>query len=471
MNTVCHPDRFEYEGPANRQIVGQFDGGHISSDGGAILLDQVDSRIKLIEQFAGCFDDYRNPNKVEHHLEELLSQRVFGLALGYEDLNDHDDLRSDIGLAAVCGKSDPTGADRPLERDRGKPLAGKSTLNRLELTGDSASENDRYKKIVMHHDKVDKLLLDIFLQTTVDQPQQIILDLDATDDPLHGMQEGRHFHGYYRCYCYLPLYIFCGDHLLCAQLQTADIDPAKGVVSQLERIVPAIRNKWPQVDILVRGDSGFCRDDIMSWCEKKPGVDFIFGLGGNSRLNKIIQEDMVDAKIKCCQTGDSFRIFDEFVYQTLDSWDCARRVISKAECLPSKANPRFIVTSLTDDTDPQILYEQIYCGRGDMENRIKEQQLFLFADRTSTSQLRANQSRLYFSSLAYVLVNALRRFGLAGTDLAKAQCDTIRLKLLKIAALVRVTTRKIWLSFAQQYPRKQLFSQVWANIMKMPCLS
>lgn len=469
MNTVCHPNRFEYEGPDNRQIVGQFDGGHITCDGGAILLDQVDSRIKLIEQLAGCFDDYRNPNKIEHQLEELLSQRVFGLALGYEDLNDHDDLRSDICLAAVCGKTDPTGADRPLERDRGKPLAGKSTLNRLELTGDSASENDRYKKIVMHHDKVEKLLVDIFLQTTVDVPEQIILDLDATDDPLHGMQEGRYFHGYYRCYCYLPLYIFCGDHLLCAQLQTADIDPAKGVVSQLERIVPAIRKKWPQVDILVRGDSGFCRNDIMSWCEKTPGVDFIFGLGGNSRLNKIIKEDMVDAQIRCCQTGAAFRIFDQFNYQTLDSWDCARRVISKAECLPSKANPRFIVTSIADDIDPQIMYEQIYCGRGDMENRIKEQQLCLFADRTSTSQLHSNQSRLYFSSLAYVLVNALRQFGLAGTDSATAQCGTIRLKLLKIAALVRVTTRKIWLSFAEQYPRKQLFSQVWSNILKMPC--
>ena len=444
--------------PLNQpQIRAQFDGGAITSDGGGLLLREVDKRVGIIRQFAACFTDYRDPERIEHTVQELVAQRVYGLALGYEDLNDHDQLRQDPLLAVLVEKSDPSR----------EALAGKSTLNRLELTPATASAQERYKKIGLDHGAVDRLLVDVFLQAHRQAPEQIILDLDATDDPLYGQQEGRFFHGYYGHYCYLPLYIFCGEFLLCARLRPSNLDGAAGSVEELQGIMRQIRSAWPQVRILVRGDSGFCREELMAWCEAE-GVDYLLGLAKNDRLKAAIQDPMKQAETLHRQSGQAARVFHEFVYQTRQSWSRARRVVAKAEYLEKGENPRFIVTSLGQDLWPaQPLYEEHYCARGDMENRIKEQ-LMLFSDRTSTAYLRSNQLRLYFSSVAYVLLQMLRRLGLQGTEFAKSQCATIRLKLLKIGALLRITVRKVWVSLAGGYPYAELFRQIHAKLTALP---
>ena len=384
-----------------------------------------------------------------------------------DSLNDHDELRNDPLLAVLVGKKDPTGKERIRKRDRGKPLAGKSTLNRLELTPVRANKRSRYKKVTANRHTIDEFFTDVFLQSYDRPPSTIVLDLDATDDPIHGHQLGRFFHGYYKNYCFLPLYIFCGDHLLCARLRPADIDASAGSVKELRRIVSQIRSKWPQVQIIVRGDSGFCRETIMYWCEQN-NVDYVFGLAKNERLKKEITEELQQAKELYEQTGQSARVYKDFEYKTLKSWSKSRRVVGKAEHLQKGENPRFVVTSLsTEQFNAKTLYEEKYCARGDMENRIKEQQLYLFADRTSAATMRANQLRLWFSSVAYTLMNALRRLGLKGTKLAKAQCNTIRLKLLKIGAQIKVTVRKIWVSFSESYPYQQLFKQVYENLRRL----
>jgi hypothetical protein len=448
--------------------VARFDGGCITSDGGGLLLGEVERRTGIMEQFAACFTDHRDAEQVEHTVRDLVSQRVYGLALGYEDLNDHDELRRDPLLATLVGKADPTGAQRVRARDAGAALAGKSTLNRLELTLPEAGPKSRYKKIVMDGAAVDRLLVEVFLQAHAPAPRQIILDLDATDDPLHGRQEGRFFHGYYGCYCYLPLYIFCGEHLLCARLRPSDIDASAGALEEVQRIVAQVRSRWPRVRIILRADSGFAREAIMAWCEQS-GVDFVFGLAKNARLNRILGKELHQVQLECERTGQPTRAFKDFTYKTRTSWGRTRRVVGKAEHLPDKSNPRFVVTSLTvDDYDARALYEDLYCARGDMENRIKEQQLYLFADRTSTATMRGNQIRLYLSSVAYLLLHALRRLGLKGTALARAQCHTIRLKLLKIGAQVRVTVRKVWVSLASGSPYADLFARVWANLQAVP---
>jgi hypothetical protein len=400
-------------------------------------------------------------------VEELVAQRIYTLALGYEDLNDHDDLRHDPLLAVLVGKKDPTGRHRVRKRDQGKALAGKSTLNRLELTPVGADEQSRYKKIPLDCQHAEKVFTEIFLQSYRQPPSCIVLDLDATDDPLYGHQLGRFFHGYYKSYCYLPLYIFCGDHLLCAKLRPSDIDASTGSVKQLDRIISRIRQEWPQVEIIIRADSGFCREIIMSWCESHHGVDYILGLAKNERLKQAIASEMEQAKEQYEQTGQSARVFKDFEYQTLESWSRSRRVIGKAEYLGKGENPRFVVTSLSaEQIDARSLYEDKYCARGDMENRIKEQQLFLFADRTSAATMRANQLRLWFSSIAYTLLQALKRLGLPGTRLAQAQCSTIRLKLLKIGAQIRITVRKVWVSLAESYPYRPIFQQVYENLSR-----
>lgn len=457
MTTECKQVGFEFHPLDQRQIRAQFDGGAITSDGGGLLLREVEKRTGILRQFAACFTDYRDPERIEHTVQELVAQRVYGLALGYEDLNDHDQLRKDPLLAVLVEKSDP----------RQEVLAGKSTLNRLELTQATASAQERYKKIVLDHGAVDHLLVDLFLQAHRQAPEQIILDLDATDDPLYGKQEGRFFHGYYGHYCYLPLYIFCGEFLLCARLRSSNIDGAAGSVAELQRIVKQIRSAWPQVRILVRGDSGFCREELMAWCETE-GVDYLLGLAKNDRLKAAIQDPMKQAEELHRQSGQAVRVFHEFVYQTRESWSRARRVVAKAEYLEKGENPRFIVTSLGQELWPaQPLYEEHYCARGDMENRIKEQ-LMLFSDRTSTAYLRSNQLRLYFSSVAYLLLQMLRRLGLQGTEFARAQCATIRLKLLKIGALLRITVRKVWVSLAGGYPYAELFRQIHAKLCALP---
>jgi len=448
--TECNQSRFEFAGPERRQVVAQFDGGVMSSDGGALLLRQTDRRLNLLGRAAACFDDHRDPLLIKHPVEELLAQRVYGLALGYEDLSDHDQLRHDPLLGLVSGKQHPGE----------EPLAGKSTLNRLEL---STEEPNRYKKICCRQEALDELLTTLFVEAHPRPPKSIVLDLDATDMPLHGSQEGRFFHGYYKAYCYLPLYIFSGEHVLCARLRTADKDAAAGSREEVKRIVEQIRQSWPRVQIILRADSGFCRDELMSWCEENK-VDYVFGLARNERLRHEIEEAMTQAGEQQQATGKAARVFTEFEYQTRESWSRARRVVAKAEQLEGKENARFVVTSLSAEEWPaQRLYEQMYCARGEMENRIKEQ-LWLFADRVSAASMRANQVRLSMAALAYVLVEGLRRLGLRGTKWARAQALTIRARLLKIGARIRITVRKVWISLASSYPLQRVFAHAWGQL-------
>ena len=457
MATECIQKNFGFHPLRKREIRAQFDGGAITTEGGGLLLREVEKRIGIVRQFAACFRDYRNPELIEHTVEELVAQRVYGLALGYEDLNDHEELRKDPLLAVLVEKPDPEGG----------VLAGKSTLNRLELTPETANAKARYKKIVADHAAVDRLFVEVFLAAHSEPPEEIILDLDATDDPLHGNQEGRFFHGYYGHYCYLPLYIFCGEFLLGARLRPSNIDASAGSVPELQRIVKQIRAVWPQVRILVRGDSGFCREELMAWCEAE-GLDYVLGLAKNERLKASIKKELQKAAHQYQETRRAARFFKEFYYQTRKSWSERRRVVAKAEHLEKGENPRFVVTSLKAAEWPApALYEQLYCARGDMENRLKEQ-LMLFADRTSTAYLRSNQLRLYFSSVAYVLLQMLRQLGLQGTELAKAQCATIRLKVLKIGALVRISVRKVWVSLAGGYPYVALFHQAYEKLRALP---
>lgn len=450
--TECTAEQLSFQGIGRREVVAQFDGGQISSDGGGLLLRETERRTGIVEQFARCFRDHRVAERIEHSVESLVAQRVMALALGYEDLNDHDQLRNDSLIATLVNKEDPT-----------EPLAGKSTLNRLELTPEGSGQ-DRYKKISYDREAVDRFLINVFIQSYRTAPERIVLDLDTTDDAIHGKQEGRFFHGYYGSYCYLPLYVFCEDHLLCARLREANSGPAEGTVEELARMVAQIRESWPSVEIWIRADSGFCRDDIMSWCEDND-VKYVLGIARNPRLERMIEEEMQQARTESEQTGKPARNYKDFTYQTLNSWSRERRVVGKAEYLIDKTNARFVVASINSETIPaQSLYEDIYCGRGDMENRIKEQKVFMFAGRTSAETMRANQLRLWFSSVAYLLMSALRRLGLKDTDLANAQCDTIRLKLFKIGARIKVTTRKIWISLSSSYPMVDVFNRIFSNL-------
>ena len=470
MSTECTTDSFAFQEAHGRAVVARFDGGTLTSDGGALLLREVERATGILRQFTTCFTDHRDAARVEHSVASQVAQRVYGLALGYEDLNDHDGLRADPLLAVLAGSGDPTGAARRRARDVGKALAGKSTLNRLELTATTVGATERYKKITVDHDAIDRVFVDLFVQAHPTAPAEIVLDLDATDDPVHGQQEGRFFHGYYGHYCYLPLYIFAGAHLLCARLRPANIDASAGAQAEVERIVAQLRAVWPAVPITLRADSGFCRDTLLTWCEAHR-VDYVIGLAKNARLTALIADELATVHAQCVAREAPVRIFAERTYQTLDSWSCARRVVAKAEALPGldapKANPRFVVTSRARAAqDARTLYEDVYCARGDMENRIKEQQLGLFADRTSAGTMRANQLRLTFSAVAYTLLAALRRLGLAGTPLAHAQCTTIRLTLLKLGARLRITVRNVWIALATGSPHAALFARVHTNLLR-----
>jgi len=444
--TKCNQTQFTFQAHFSRQVTGQFDGGTMTSDAGGLLLRETDRRLNLLPRLARCFLDGRAPARIQHSVEEMISQRVAALALGYEDLNDHEQLRQDPVLKILAGQQD-------LEQ----PLAGKSTLNRLEL---GAGRPDRYKKITFWKQAIDELLVDVFLEAHSEPPEQIVLDIDTTDVALHGAQEGRFFHGYYDHYCYLPLYIFSGEHLLCARLRCANLDASAGSLTEIRRIIEQIRLAWPQVRITLRGDSGFCREELMSWCEGHQ-VDYVFGLARNPRLRARAAEALAQAQLQWEQTHQPARVFVEFPYATLSgSWSRTRRVVAKAEHIDGKENPRYVVTSLSAEAWPaQPLYEQLYCARGDMENRIKEQ-FTLFADRVSAESIRANQLRLYLSAMAYVLVCGLRRLGLRATELATAQAATIRLRLFKIGALVRITVRRVWISLPRSYPWPELFARV-----------
>lgn len=422
----------------------------MTSDGGWLLLRETNRRLKLIRRLAECFVDRRCPWLIEHTVEEMLGQRIYALAHGYEDLNDHDQLRHDPLLAVLSGKRKPEET----------VLASKSTLNRIELSTEQA---DSYKKVSYQQERIDQLLVQVFVESQASAPEEIVLDLDVTDLALHGHQEGRFFHGYYDSYCYLPLYVFCGEHLLCSRLRTADQDAAAGAREEIERMVGQLRQAWPQVRIILRADSGFCREELMSWCEAH-GVEYVFGLARNPRLRGLIDSHMAEAQRLHQERQEAVRVFSEFRYQTRESWSRPRRVIAKAEYLEQGENPRFVVTSLEEkDWAAQALYEELYCQREEMENRIKEQ-LTLFAGRVSAETMRANQLRVYLAAMAYVLLHGLRRLGLQGTELARAQAVTIRLRLLKIGAQIRITTRKIWVSMASSFPLQPVFAQAWQQL-------
>ena len=451
--TECTQSSFQFQAHFSRAVVARFDGGAISSDGGALLLREADRRVNLIPRLAECFIDGREASRVKHSVSEMVAQRVYGLALGYEDLNDHEQLRHDPLFGVLAGRS---------ETDR--PLAGKSTLNRLEQ---GTRRPQRYQKIAYWKEAIDELLVRVFLESQAEPAEPVVLDLDTTDLELHGKQEGRFFHGYYDEYCYLPLYIFCGDHVLCARLRRADIDASAGSLAEVRRIVGQIRQRWPKVRIILRADSGFCRDRLMSWCEAH-GVDYVFGLARNARLRRMVEKAMVQARREWERTRRPARVFQDLRYETLPGkgrgWKRARRVIAKAEHIDGKENPRFVVTSLgAEEWAGQELYEQLYCARGEMENRIKEQ-FSLFAGRVSAETMRANQLRLYWSVMAYVLVSGLRRLGLKGTEMAEAQVSTIRTRLLKIGAQIRVSVRKVWVSMASSYPWQSVFRQAWIQL-------
>ena len=459
MPTECTPKLFAFEAVGRRSIVAGFDGGNITSNAGALLLGQVDRGLGLVRRFAGCFIDRRDPRYVEHRVHTLVGQRIFGLALGYEDLNDHDELRKDPTLAVLAGKLNP------LLRTDCEPLAGKSTLNRLEHT--PRRHASKYHKIDGDGARVDALLVDLFLEAHQRKPREIVLDLDNTDIPLHGMQEGRFFHGYYDAFCYLPLYVFCGRHLLLARQRRANVAGSAGAVEEVARISAQIRQHWPRVPIILRGDSGFANDELMSWCEAN-GVDYVFGLARNRRLEAALVGQLAEARRLCIASGRPARLFRDFQYRTLDSWSRTRRVVGKAEHTLEGTNPRFVVTSLKRSRvayDARALYEDLYCARGEAENRIGEQ-FELFADRASSATMQANQLRMWFSAMAYVLVDTLRRVGLRFTQFADAAVATIRLKLLKLGAQVRTSVRRIHFAIASGCPNKDEFELAYLYLQR-----
>lgn len=455
--TDCNQEPLLFPELIGKTVSVDFQGGHVSSDGGGVLLARLDRSYGYLERFAACFDDHRDPELIEHQTIELLRQRVYGLALGYEDLNDHDRLCRDPLLASLCGKRDVLGENRQRQEDKGKALAGKSTLNRLELTPAEANSDSRYKKIVAREVAIEDYFIDEWVRSLGAGSTEVILDLDRTDDPVHGQQEGRFFHGYYDEYCYTPLYIFAGDWPVVAALHTAEKEHLDEVLRLVAKIVERARLKFPNLKIVVRGDSGFCRKELMNWCEDK-GVRYVLGLARNKVLERILRGTLRSAKSMLDFNQSAVeRLFKDFRYRAKSWGGKKRRVVGKAEVTPAGSNPRFVITNLDIPSAPaKELYEQRYCGRGDMENRIKEQKLDLFAGRTSTGKLRANQLRLWLSTLAYLLMNQLRRVGLAGTALAQATCATIRVRLLKIGALVDVTARRVWVKLSSAYPLREI---------------
>ncbi len=465
MNTHCTSQQLLFQPCGSRKVVANFDAGRVSSDAGVLLLSELDARIGIIRRFAECFTDHRTQGSIEHPVVDLLCQRILALCAGYEDLNDHDTLRGDALFAAAVGKADVTGAQRVRERDKGHPLAGKSTLNRLELTGKCMSKNPRYKKIVARDADIESFFVEEFIDAHDEVPMaRIVLDFDPSDIQLHGNQQDRFYHGYYGHHCYLPLYIFSGQHVLMARLRRSDIDGCCGTVDALEWLVPLLREKWPDVEIVVRGDSGFARDKIFAWCEANK-LKYIIGLSRNPRLQKMISTDLAEVAARHSESGEPERQFVELEYSTQDSWSRPRRVVAKAEQLPGKSNPRFVVTNY-DVTrfDGRTLYEDEYCARGEMENRIKEQQLDLFGNRASSSSLRGNQLRVWLSAVAHMLMVELCRTALVGTPLENAQTSTIRVRLLKVGALVRVSVRRVRVALSSVFPLQAIWRTALAQI-------
>ena len=471
MHTDCTSTQLAFEGLGRRAVVGRFDGGRLTTDGGVLLLREVDRRFQVTSRLAACFRDHRDPRRIEHRLETLVAQRVLALAAGYEDLNDHDRLRADSAFALASGCTDVTGERRRRARDRGHALAGSSTLNRLELGVPEAAAGDRYQRIVADPDAMDRLLVDLFLEAHATPPAEIVLDLDATGDPLHGRQEGRFFHGYYGHYCYLPLYVTCGEHVLCARLRPANIDAAAGSVDELARIVPQIRRCWPGTRIRVRGDAGFCREEILRWCEDA-GVGYVVGLARNVRLEPWLAKALHKSRRRCAATGRASRRFRECRYRTLTSWSCARRVVGKAEWLPGLrgANPRFVVTNIPRPHASGRRPSTRTCTApaATWKTASRNSSCGGSPTRTSSATMRANQLRLTFSAFAGALFTLLRQVGLQGTALARARADTIRARLLKVAARITVTVRRIRIAFPSGYPLQELFAHVLAALRAPP---
>jgi hypothetical protein len=468
MTTECNAAKLELEGVGRRRVEADFSGGQVSSDGGAVLARQAAERLRLPQRLAECFRDHRNPDLIEHRVEELLAQRIYGLVLGYEDLSDHEAISRDPLMATLVGKSDPEGKDRRHDKDRGVALASPSTLGRVERTPEDANESSRYGKVVCNFDALQEVFVQVFIESHDRPPPRLLLDLDPTDIELHGDQEGRFFHGYYRHHCYLPMYLFCGDYPLAVKLRPSNIDAPLGAVEMLAPVVQALQAAFPEVDIIIRGDSAFSREWLMSWCEQQ-GIEYVFGLARNQRLEKSIAKQMEKARRKHLQTGEPRRLFRDFNYRTLSSWSRKRRVVGKAEYLSKGANPRFVVTSLSaGQLEKRDLYEQMYCARGEMENRIKEQQLDLFADRASSHTFRGNEVRLWLSMAAHLLVVTIRRFGLADTELASAQAGTLRTKLFKIGAIVTVSVRRVYIRLSSAFPWKSLLTTALARLRAPP---
>jgi Transposase DDE domain group 1 len=479
--TECSEQKWLFQDLGNRKVEVDFGGGYLSSDGGGLILRELERHSGLLRDIAGCFLDYRDQRYIEHSVQELISQRINGLVLGYEDLNDHDHLRLDPVHGLLAGKSDPLGQDRILERDKGKALAGHSTLNRLELSAEAI--DGRYRKIQPQPDQIEQLLIKRGVKAIPRKSAEIVLDFDATDDPLHGSQEGAYFHGYYGDYCYLPLYCFCGNIPLLAKLRDCKRDASEGTVEALQKIVPAIRQRFgSKIRIIVRADSGFARDPIMAWCEDN-GVFYCLGLAQNGRLGEQLKADFesLKAQLKEAKLEMPCRSFTEFEYSTLKSWAKARRVIGKAEILPKGDNPRFIVTNLPKEGwndpvqagrfEPAALYENFYCARGDMENRLKEQQMDLFADRTSTHWMASNQLRLWFSAFAHLMMSTLQAEVLKGTELAVASIGQIRLRLFKIAARLTTSVRRIHIELCSAYPLQALFGLVHQRLSSLSTMT
>jgi hypothetical protein len=475
--TDCKDQPLLFQALGPRKVVADFSGGWLSTDAGALLLRQVDRGLGLSRALARCFTDRRDARWTDHSLEALLRQRLYGLALGYEDLNDHDRLRRDPLLAVACEKRDPLGRDR-LHRsgEESIALAAPATLNRLELSNNQCS---RYHKIEHDPARIEDCLLQMGARALPKHAAEIILDLDAMGHVLHGLQEGRHFHAYYADYCYLPLYIFAGDVPLWAQLRTSDVDPISGVVAALEKVVAAIRQRCPQARLIVRADSNFCREELMSWCEGQAAVYYCLGFGRNTVLLEQLAPALAQARAARCLSGAGpVRRFAEFDYQTCRSWSRARRVVGKAEVSAEAQDTRFVVTNLpsegvTGEDDrgrfaPQRLYEELYCGRGEMENVLKQQVLDLEADRLSTHYLASNQLRLWLATLAYFLMERVRTMGCKGTELARASVGSVRLKLFKVAAQVRVSVRRVYVQISSAYPFAELFRGCHRRLMALP---
>ena len=478
--TDCNAQPLLFQDLGSRKVVADFSGGTLSSDGGVLLLRQADASLGLTHRLAQCFQDGRAQVYVDHSVRQLVAQRTYGLALGYEDLNDHEWLRLDPLLATACDKRDPLGQDRFNPAHRGVALAGASTLNRLELSNNKSTRAHK-----LRHDprQIEECLLQMGVRCLPKRAEEIVVDLDAMGHRLHGMQEGRHFSAYYGDYCYLPLYVFVGDFPLWAQLRTSDKGGADGVVAALEKIIPAIRQRCRRARIIVRGDSGFCREEILAWCEGQKDVYYCLGLAKNSVVVERLGPALAAAQMRWCLCGAAnVREFTEFEYQTIrGSWSRPRRVIGKAEVTAQGANPRFVVTNLPahrfkGDEDktrftPARLYEELYCARGEMENVLKQQTLDLQADRMSTHYLASNQLRLWLAALAYLLLERVRTFGLAGTELAQATVGSVRLKLLKVAAQVRVSVRRVYVQLSTAYPLQTLFRLCHRRLMALAAAS